>query len=308
MPAPPFRLTPKLLLWLVLPPLLWAGNAVVGRALIDSVPPALLNALRWGGALLVLLPLSHGLWAQRAVWMGAWRWWLATGVLGMATYNTLLYQALHTSSPVNVTLIAASLPLAMLLVGALFFAVKPTRWQGLGALLSMAGVLVVVGQGSWQRLAGVQWVQGDVLMLLATLAWAGYSWLLTRKPAGLGPNWHWANTLALQITFGLLLAVPAAGLEQTYTATPVLPSAGVAWALIYIVLGPGLLAYRCWGLGVAQVGPAMAGFFANLTPVFAALMSAAWLGEGPQAFHLAAFLLIATGISVSARPAPTAKP
>ena len=45
----------------------------------------------------------------------------------------------------------------------------------------------------------------------------------------------------------------------------------------------------------------MAGFFANLTPLFAALLSAAFLGELPQAYHGMAFLLIVGGIVVSAR-------
>jgi hypothetical protein len=41
------RLTPRIALLLTLPPLLWAGNAVVGRLLAGSVPPLTLNALRW---------------------------------------------------------------------------------------------------------------------------------------------------------------------------------------------------------------------------------------------------------------------
>ena len=50
-----------------------------------------------------------------------------------------------------------------------------------------------------------------------------------------------------------------------------------------------------------QAGPAMAGFFANLTPVFAALLSAAFLGELPQAYHALAFALIVAGIWASSR-------
>lgn len=50
------------LLLLALPPLLWAGNAVVGRALIDSAPPVLLNALRWSLVALLLLPFTRQLW------------------------------------------------------------------------------------------------------------------------------------------------------------------------------------------------------------------------------------------------------
>jgi drug/metabolite transporter (DMT)-like permease len=52
---------------------------------------------------------------------------------------------------------------------------------------------------------------------------------------------------------------------------------------------------------VAEAGPALAAFFVNLTPVFAALMSAALLGEWPASYHGAAFALIVSGIVVSAR-------
>ena len=39
-------LSPRLVLMLTLPPLLWAGNAVVGRLAIQSISPLWLNALR----------------------------------------------------------------------------------------------------------------------------------------------------------------------------------------------------------------------------------------------------------------------
>jgi drug/metabolite transporter (DMT)-like permease len=71
--------------------------------------------------------------------------------------------------------------------------------------------------------------------------------------------------------------------------------------LAYVAIGPSLIAYRCWGLGVAEAGPALAGFFVNLTPLFAAVISGAALGQWPGWYHGAAFLLIAAGIVVSSR-------
>ena len=65
--------------------------------------------------------------------------------------------------------------------------------------------------------------------------------------------------------------------------------------------GPAILAYRCWGMGVQRVGPNVAGFFANLTPLFAAVLSAAFLGELPRLYHALAFVLIVGGIVVSSR-------
>lgn len=296
----PPALSPRLLLLLCLPPLLWAGNAVVGRALIDSVPPILLNTLRWVAALALLLPFVRAPWREPGLLSAQRGWWLGTGLLGMGAYNTLQYQALHSSSAVNVTLIAASMPLAMMLVGRLVFGASTRPLQWLGALLSGVGVLVVIAQGQPGQLLQLRFVQGDLLMLLATLAWAGYSWLLTRRPAALA-HWSWIDLLATQMAFGLLAAIPLAGLEQLWTAVPLRIDWGLVAALAYIVIGPSLLAYRCWALGVAEGGPALASFFVNLTPLFAALLSAAWLGEAARPFHALAFALIAAGIAVSAK-------
>ena len=52
------RLSPSTALLLTLPPLLWAGNAVVGRVVSPLVPPLTLNFLRWAFAFVVMLPLA----------------------------------------------------------------------------------------------------------------------------------------------------------------------------------------------------------------------------------------------------------
>ena len=300
-------LTPRLTTLLTLPPLLWAGNAVVGRLMAGSVPPLALNALRWALALLLLAPLARRLFRHSEMHQlaGRWRYFAITGVLGMGCYNALQYQALRTSSVLNVTLIAASLPVWMLAVGAVGFGVRPSGRQLLGALLSLAGVALVIARGHPLALAQVHFVIGDLLMMGAIFSWAIYSWLLVRPPLALRgaerPDWHWAEMLMAQGLFGLVFASGSAGLEQWAGAQTIAWGPGLAWALVYVAVGPSLIAYRCWGLGVAEAGPAMAAFFGNLTPVFAALLSAALLGEWPQWFHGAAFLLIAAGILVSSR-------
>ena len=306
-PLPPdlMQLTPRLALMLTLPPLLWAGNAVVGRLVAGAVPPLLLNAMRWTLAGLLLAPLARPLLQDLTPLRQRWRYLAVVGLLGIGCYNALQYQALHSSSALNVTLIAASLPVWMLSVGALFYRVMPARRQLLGALFSLAGVALVLARGDLRSLAAVHFVPGDLLMLLAVQAWAVYSWLLARPPAHMQgearPPWDWAQMLMAQLLFGLSFAWGMAGAEQAWTPQTLQWSAGLVAALVYVAVGPSLIAYRAWGLGVAQAGPAMAAFFGNLTPVFAALMSAALLGEWPRWFHGAAFALIAAGILVSSR-------
>ena len=299
------KLTPRLALLLTTPPLLWAGNAVVGRLVRDDIPPMTLNALRWALALLLLAPLSWPLLADPREALRRWRSLAWLGFLGMGCYNALQYLALHTSSPLNVTLITASMPVWMLGVGALFHGVRPTRRQLAGAGLSLLGVALVIARGDPAALLAVRFVPGDLLMLLAIFTWAVYSWMLARPMKGLRPgekpDWNWAESLMSQLIFGVVFSSVAAGAEQVVAPAASHWSPTLAAALAYVAVGPSLIAYRCWGVGVAEAGPAVAGFFVNLTPVFAALISAALLGIAPAWYHGAAFALIAAGIVVSSR-------
>ncbi len=299
------KLTPRLALLLALPPLLWAGNAVVGRLVRDAIAPLTLNALRWGLALLLLAPLAWPLLRHPGAALQRWRGLAVLGLLGMGCYNALQYLALHTSSPLNVTLITASLPVWMLGIGAVFYGVKPQRRQLVGAALSLLGVALVIARGDPAALLAVRFVPGDLLMLVAIFSWAVYSWMLARPPAGLRPgerpDWNWAESLMSQLMFGAVFSALSAGVEQTLAPTPIHWSPALIAALAYVAIGPSLIAYRCWGVGVAEAGPALAGFFVNLTPVFAALISAVLLGSAPAWYHGAAFALIVAGILVSSR-------
>lgn len=298
-------LTPRIALLLTLPPLLWAGNAVVGRLLVGSVPPLTLNFIRWVLAALLLLPLGWRVLAQPSLLRPRWPYLLLAGTLGVGTYNALQYLALVTSTPINVTLIAGSMPVWMLAVGALFYGERPRARQAAGALLSLAGVALVIGRGDPAALARVQFVRGDLYVLVAIIAWAFYSWLLARPPVSMRapqrPDWDWAGMLLLQVLFGLAGAGAAAAGEQLIGTHAIHWSGWVVAALIYVAVGPAVIAYRCWGLGVATGGPALAAFFSNLTPLFAALLSTAALGEVPHWYHGAAFALIVGGIVVSSR-------
>ncbi len=300
-------LTPRLALLLLLPPLMWAGNALVGRLMVGLVPPLLLNLMRWGVALVILLPLGWhvlrtaeqraALWERRVP--------LAIlGLLGVGAYNALQYLALTTSTPLNVTLIAASSPLWMLSIGALFYGQRPGPRELVSAACSLAGVLLVLSRGDLARLAEIAFVPGDVMMIGAIISWCFYSWMLSKPPAALQsgipkPGQDWAGFLLVQTLFGIGWAALSAGAEAAVAPAAVQWSWGVAAAILFTALGPSLIAYRSWGMGVAQVGPALAALFANLTPLFAGLMQGALLGQWPQGYHLMAFALIVGGIALS---------
>lgn len=311
------NLTPRLALLMTLPPLMWAGNAVVGRLMAGQVPPLTLNLMRWALTALILLPFAWRALTPLSRITSRWPYLLTISVLGVGAFNSLQYLALTTSSPINVTLVAASMPVWMLAVGALFFGERPSGRQLAGAALGLLGVATVIGRGSVGTLLAVQFVPGDLFILLATIGWAFYSWLLARPPAHMqgsarpraDEGWDWAGLLLIQSLFGVAAASLFTAGEQLAGAAPIQWSFGVVLALVYVSLGASIVAYRCWGLGVAAGGPTLAAFFNNLTPLFAALLSTLVLGESPQPFHALAFVLIVVGIAVSLqRKAPQKVP
>jgi drug/metabolite transporter (DMT)-like permease len=304
------QLTASTAALLLIPPLMWAGNAVVGRMMQGSIPPITLNFARWSLAFLLLLPLAGWVLRSNSGMWPHWRRFAWLGLLGAGLYNALLYLALKTSTPINVTLVAAATPIWMLLLGRVFYGVAISRRAAFGAALSLSGVAVVLSRGDVAQLIGVKLVPGDAWMLLASLVWATYSWQLAKPPPGSEPpaiKADWAAFLLAQVVFGVAWSgLLSAGEWLTLPAAPAgQPHIVWGWplllALVYVAVGPSLLAYRAWGAGVGRVGPTIAGFFSNLTPVFAAVLSTALLGEPPRLYHGLGFALIVGGILINAR-------
>ena len=183
---------------LLLPPMLWAGNAVLGRIVSEQISPMTLNLLRWLLAFMVLLPFAGWVLKPGSALWPQWRRFAVLGFLGVGSYNSLQYLALHTSTPINVTLVAASGPIMILLTGRLCFGQRVSARQLLGAALSVLGVLVVLSRGQWELLTSIKLVAGDVYVLLATLAWAFYSWLLAAPDAPPAIRNDWAAFLMAQ--------------------------------------------------------------------------------------------------------------
>ncbi|MEY4075877.1 MAG: hypothetical protein RIQ69_247, partial [Pseudomonadota bacterium] len=219
------KLSPGTALMLTVPPLLWAGNAVVGRLVSDLVPPITLNFLRWLIAFFILLPLAWHLLKPSSPLWPYWRRFALLSLLGVGCYNALQYLALQTSTPLNVTLVAASTPVFMLAIGALFFKTPVRRAQWLGAGLSIAGVLVVLSRGDAEQLLQVSFVVGDIYILLATACWAIYSWLLTQRNEPDEIRSNWAAFLMAQVIFGLGWAGMFSGAEWALT------DAHITWGL-----------------------------------------------------------------------------
>ncbi|HEX2528203.1 MAG TPA: DMT family transporter [Geminicoccus sp.] len=283
--------------WLLLfPPLFWAINTVVGRALAGHFPPVALSLGRWALAFLIFLPFAWKPFRQHLPALRSyWRAILFLSLLGVGLYTSLLYLALITSSPVNVLLIGACAPSFVLLARAMIERTLPSRRALLAAALSVLGVLLVSSRGDLSQLFGLRFTQGDLVMIVATLVWVAYTLVLQsgRPPVPVAP------LVLTQFGAGALFLLPCALLEWLVFA-PVMEFDGKVWlSLLYVAIFPSILAYLCWDRGVAAAGAEIATVLANLAPVIAAVLAWAVLGEAIGWHHLLAAVLIFTAIRLS---------
>lgn len=283
-------------LLLVLTTLFWSGNFVLGRAVHAAVPPVALAFWRWVGAFLIVagfawphlrrdLPLLRRHAALLA----------ALAFLGVASFNTLVYAGLHTTTAINAVLMQSTMPLLILACSFALFGEKVRPVQLLAVALSLAGVGVIVARGSAETLRHFSLQPGDGLIFLAVCLYALYSVLLRQRP-----DVHPLSFVAATFALGAVMLLPLY-LWEHLGGHPLRPTPVALGAIAYVAVFPSLLSYLCFNRAVELAGAARAGQFLHLMPLFGSLLAALFLGERLHGYHLAGAALIALGIALAAR-------
>ena len=285
--------SPLIHVLLVLPPLFWAGNTVLARGIADLIPPVSMSFWRWTIALLILLPFT---WKQTLKdWSKikeSWKIIFLLGLFGIASFNTLLYTAAHSTTALNIALTQSVMPVAIVLISFVLFRERITRIQLFAIILCMLGAGYIVIHGDWQRFLQLKFVIGDLLMLLAVSLYALYSVLLRKRP-----DIHPMSFLTTTFAVGVILLLPFFFWEIQRTP-PLQLTQPVIISLLYVGVCPSILAYLCWNKGIQEVGANQAGLYINLVPLFASLLAVMFLGERFQGYHMAGIVLIASGLGL----------
>ena len=280
--------------------LCWSGNALVGRAFHDSIPPLSLSFWRWVLATSLLLPfVAKGIWTHRATLRAAgWRL-PVLAAMGIASYNSLLYTAAQSTEAINLTLVNTCLPLATFIGAGFLLGEWPLRRAWFGMAVAAGGLLYLISRGSWQTFASLSFQRGDLIMLLAVLAWALYTLLLRR----------WARhllvpplvLLGVLMLLGLPLILPFYLLELGRVGGFALTPSNLA-AIGYTAVFASLVAYLAWNHGIRVIGAAKAALTNYVMPVFTAFLGWVLLNESLQLYHWLGAAMIFGGLLLATRP------
>ncbi|AWU94613.1 DMT family transporter [Azospirillum ramasamyi] len=283
-------------LLMMLPPLFWAGNAVLGRAVAGEVPPIGLAFWRWCLGVLIVLPfawphLRHDITLILARWKSV----LLLGTLGIGTYNTLQYIALNTTTALNCVMLQSSMPVMIVLMSLVLFRDRIGAMQGLGIVVSLLGAMTLISHGDPATLLGLELNAGDVWMLAAVVIYAAYTTLLRRRPAI-----HGLSFVVVTFAIGAVELLPFY-VWESLSGNPVQANGFTLLAIGYTVLFPSIAAYLCFNRAVELLGPNTAGLAIHLVPVFGSLLAILFLGEQPHLYHGIGIALIAAGIVLATR-------
>lgn len=272
---------------------IWAGNTVITKMSAGAIFPAEIGFYRWLLAGLLFTPFMLkpviGHWPLIRPNLGRI---FILGVLGMAVYQSLAYFAASLTTATNMGIILSLMPLMSLAMAIISLGQRLTAGALVGALLSFAGVLVVVSSGSLGTLLEHGVNLGDAMMLIATLAYAVYSTLLKKWQLRLPP----LVLLYLQVLVAVVVLLPL-----FVVSDKVGPTLNNIPLVLYACLLASMVAPLAWMQAVVRLGPSRTTQFFNLLPLLTALIAAVVLHEQLALFHLVGGALTLGGVIVSER-------
>lgn len=284
---------------LVLCNLFWGGNVVAGKAAVGNIDPYALMLLRWAGAALVLLPFAIGPLRQDWPTIRS-KWWLYLfyGVVGYATFNVLVYVAAHFTSGVNNAIDQVAINILVMLFNFVLFRTRVKPLQLVGVAVTIVGVALTATHGELGRILSLDINFGDLLVLLASLAYAIYSIGLRWRPRSSWLSFLFATFIGAVLASIVFQATLGGGLDHFIAAVPTITPLG--WIIVvYTLLFPSLVSQMFYVRGLELIGANRASLFINLIPLFGALGSVLILGERLASFHLVAGALIIAGIALA---------
>ncbi len=269
----------------------WAGNFVIGRAIVGHVPPVTLACLRWVLAALILLPFAWQHLKQDAALISkGWRMLVFLGFIGAGCYNTFSYLGLVSTEALNGLVLGASGPMFIALAAWILFGDRLETAQLIGMITSFAGVLLIIAKGDLSSLAAFKFNPGDILIIVGMMTWSVYTAFLRKRPP---ISWQSFN-----VTIYAVAAVsnfPFALVEHRLGYS-MHADLGTVATIGYAAVFPSLIGYIFYNRGVELVGPARAGLHLFLVPVFGAIFAMLFLNEKLYPFHAVGFVLIIAGV------------
>jgi drug/metabolite transporter (DMT)-like permease len=270
--------------------LFWGFQQVLAKATLAEVPPVFQSAFRAIGATLLLIVWCR--WRGIALFVRDGTLWV--GLLAGSLFSfefACIYLALSHTGASRVTVFLYTSPFWVAALLPLFVkAERLSRMQWLGLSCAFAAVVFALWESLQKAGAGRL---GDVLALLAGASWGLTT--VTIRATALG------KVSAERLLFYQLacsaVSLPIVSLAFGEHWPALTQLSAFAWLSLFLQTAVGAFAsYLTWMWMLMRYPAAKMSAFVFLTPVFALLFAALWLGEPVTPNLVIAIVLVGLGI------------
>jgi drug/metabolite transporter (DMT)-like permease len=283
----------------ILATLIWSGNFIVARGVIQEIPPVSLAFYRWFFASLILLPFVYKQFINEwRIIKQSWRYIFWVSLTGIALFNTFVYVGGHYTSAINLALIGTtSSPIMANILARIFLKERIGWYKIVGITLCITGVLFLLARGNFNNLQTFTFSEGDLWVLFAAFCFAVYNTLVRKKPVEISTS----SFLLAIFSLGTILLLPFFLWEMNYSK-PVIWSKNLVWAIIYVSLGASVICFWIWNIAIHKLGAGRTALFGNLIPVFSSLEAVLWLGERFTYYHRISIRIVIIGLLIANLP------
>lgn len=281
---------------------------------LPSFSPVLFAAYRFdiaGGVLLLVAIGRHRLATSRApahdglarlssLWpkgRAQWTAILVAAVLNVGAYHAFLFWGQRFTTPSIAAVIVGLNPIITTVLSAWLLTDERVGWHGaVGLALGLSGIvlLATLKPGSLLDARGI----GELVCVAAIASWSMGSILVRRTRHGMD---LFAFTTWQMLVGALLLHLAAPVFDRPLFA--VWDRDGVV-SLLYLAVVSSSLGFVLYFTLLERVGPIRANLVSHVAPIFATLAGLLVLRTSFEPRAAVAFLLVASGFLLVARPAP----
>jgi len=277
--------------------LLWSVNMVIASGIKGHIPPVGLAFWRWTIACIAFAPFAlKSTIRNRVVLKKKIRYLMLTAVLGITIFNTLIYFAGRTTSAVNLSLLAISIPLFIVAISRIIFKEKISGKRLIGIATIIFGVIVLITKGSPQDLLQLNFSIGDLLMLIACFLFACYTILVRMKPIELPSKAFLFSVFVL----GALFLFPFYLCEHLFF-TKVIFDTKTILITSYVGVFASLVSFFLWNEAIRLIGTYKTAIIYYLIPVFSGILAYFFLNQVIVLNQIISMGIIISGLFITNR-------
>ena len=270
-----------------------AGYFVMGRAIHADVPA--IGLVFWRsliGAIVIAVFFWRALAREWRILSESWRRILLLGILQGITGHVCVLYGLQSTTAVNAGLISATQPALTAFAAWILLRDTLSSRQIFGLIIAIIGVVPIISRGSIDVLLELDFRIGDLLLQVAMISFAFYNAVVKHVAVRLNP---------FVVLFGIMVAttistIPLYGWEIAYAERQMALDWITIATVAYYTIVATVIALAFVNIGIARLGPARAGSYFFLMPLFTSLLAVMLLGEAFRSYHVVGLMMVSAGV------------